>query len=678
MAQLDRGALDPSLPMPHTDSVLAPLRHGLSEYLAKRPRPSTPEAAENSKKKIEHPGPGFGLNTDLSPQNTPELLRLTLLDRTHGGVRSRVADPYLSNRKRENARRIAGLLLGAGHTVHQRFNVVDAIKEQDQLRSEETFQASRASRQRAEQVRLTLGTKYRWLERLVGEDAEQGDAGSAKETGAFSDTSADPEAQDSNGLHIPQGSAPGYNPLQVLRDKMVWVSLHEHVPPIPWRDIPLPCNAFSSRYSTSLQRKFLWGVELDECVYDFGWQKRNPHLMLGPDGGLKYPAMGDDESHLAIDNSRLHDRLWEATGSNDKHRARSPAAKLGHRFKSKARRLYGTAWSSLNSDDDHLAVESAFGHSSASGHLLSHSAQDLLATKSTDSLKNFFHRKPNSNAALSHLRLNSSGDDQEPRPPIIRVADELGNEKSLEDFHHETDIEEKTVSRNVSQIFAPSVEPEPRPETSPPTETQSSQDHLEKQPSNTDLLWRLSSLEISLSNHVAVNRNFLGNVVPRLTEITLSKLDRLIHHDINSLIRDVVHVNDEQIPRNEQLYSGLIGESKSLLHMANDKYAVQIDNLLSATDRSIGELNTSLLMDFKRISDDLDSILKLYLRGHVLPALTLEETYKFTEAGSYEIFYSLLENFIVISLRSVWVVVTIFKFSFSVLRFLFGVLTWWC
>lgn len=665
--------------MPHTDSVLAPLRHGLPENLAKRARPTTPEAVATSKKKIEHPGPGFGLNTDLSPQNSPVLRRPIHLEESQSRFHSQTSGHSPRNKKRENARRITGLLLGAGHTVHQRFNVVDAINEQDQSRPAETIHASRSSRQRAENVRITLGTKYRWLERLVGEDPEKDDISSDMDIDVGTDPSATPLAKNSNGSHSPLDSAPGYNPLQVLRDKMVWSSLHEHVPPIPWKDIPLPCNAFSNRYNINLHRRFLWGVELHDCVYDFGWQKRNPHLMLGPDGGLKYPAMGDDNSHLATDSSRLHDRLWEATGTGDKHRARSPAAKIGHRFKSKARRLYGSTWSSLNSEDDHLAVESAFGHSSASGHLLGHSSQDLLTTKSTDSLKNIFGRKPYSNGLTSQLRLNSSGDDLEPRPPIIRVADELGNEKSLEDINPEAQEEETLPSRNVSQVFAPSVESEPQPEVTPPADAaaQSSQD-LEKQPSNTDMLWLLTSLEVFLSNRVAVNRNFLANIVPRLTEVTLSKLDRLIHHDINKLIRDVVHINDEQIPRNEQLYSGLIGESKSLLHMANDKYAVQIDNLLSATDRSIGELNTSLLMDFKRINDDLDSIQKLFLRGHVLPALSLEETYKFSEAGGYEFFYSLLENFIVILLRTVWVAVTILKFSFSVLRFFFNLLTWWC
>lgn len=105
-------------------------------------------------------------------------------------------------------------------------------------------------------------------------------------------------------------------------------------------------------------------------------------------------------------------------------------------------------------------------------------------------------------------------------------------------------------------------------------------------------------------------------------------------------------------------------EIKSVIHMVNDVYSVKIDTLLSSSDRSISEINASLSLDLRKITEKLDYI------DHSISTnvfhTTLLKTKTINNGGwIYKVLYSCLENVIVILLRLTWIVVNVYK----ILRF---------
>ena len=103
-------------------------------------------------------------------------------------------------------------------------------------------------------------------------------------------------------------------------------------------------------------------------------------------------------------------------------------------------------------------------------------------------------------------------------------------------------------------------------------------------------------------------------------------------------------------------------EIKSVIHMVNDVYSVKIDTLLSSSDRSISEINASLSLDLRKITEKLDQ-LDFSLNKNIFKKAILKEKVNSHNVGLiYKILYSCLENIIVVLLRVIWIVVNIYKF----------------
>lgn len=134
-------------------------------------------------------------------------------------------------------------------------------------------------------------------------------------------------------------------------------------------------------------------------------------------------------------------------------------------------------------------------------------------------------------------------------------------------------------------------------------------------------------------------------------------------------------INDEHLPAYEQLYLGFMEEIKSVIHMVNDVYSVKIDTLLSSSDRSISEINASLSLDLRKITEKLDQ-LDFSLNKNIFKKAILKRKGEHSHNVGliYKILYSCLENIIVVLLRVIWIVVNIYKFLRYIVKLIFRIL----
>ncbi|GEQ69401.1 hypothetical protein JCM33374_g3073 [Metschnikowia sp. JCM 33374] len=265
-------------------------------------------------------------------------------------------------------------------------------------------------------------------------------------------------------------------------------------------------------------------------------------------------------------------------------------------------------------------------------------------------------------------------------PPHIIVGEgNSSNKRSNSDILEEDsvdDAEKRGDIDNINDVFfssAHSKQPSvPHLERSPVNRSTSS---VEAGPSHSSVLddVRLDAVGNSvkyLSVVSFLNTNFLESVYPVLLNSTISKLDTLLNEEMNRLLRSINRANCVVIPGRESLYRGFIEEAKSITHLANDHCAVKIDNLLSATDRSYGELNTSLIMELRKTNEKLDKLDRSLFSGVIRSSATIDERSQNYDLADHKFLYIALENAIVVFLRLVWIGVNIVKPVFVFVKFL--------
>lgn len=728
-------------------SPLAPLRMKLrptsTRRLRKRRSHKSPEAPQTPKVRNLHAshssdlddttqlqheqdcGPGFGFPV-ASPFELPEL-------------------PLAHDDEEiESAQRLATLLLSAGRTVNLRFNVVNPVR--PGLDGSLKLRILRSTQSRIDTVRAMFSLKYKWLE----------------------------ASQQTEGAH--PGVEGVYNPLQVIRNRLIRTKNHESAPYTAFKNFPLPCNAFSSHNRAGGRWSMAWGIELSELVYDMSWRQLHWHELKGPKGELWFPQ------------ERLHERLWQTqflspSHHNDALSNRPESVRSGTTRASKGSlprnksgaSLYpdvyaelgganssgasggsggstvmhtgaGTSSGSSNSgnatgpnssaittpngavsdtivangspngvvyDVSNNTTNDAIGNgngtynslgiggvssknasatnignssnvstngttggstnnSSYNGGLsiggLGNSSLSVgIGNASTGTLANASMNASlsasnggtitssnnlvtnNSNTATNNTSIGTRAStipNNGPRAPPIII---IGNDSTEELSETERVLDVPFSPLHLRSALNQAVNEEP-----PPSEEVS------------------DSIPPGLARHlrflakvIAVNTNFLNSVYPQMLEAIEFRLRAVIENDIHALLNLEVDVIDNVFPSHEAIYSGFLGECKSLIHMANVNYAVKIDHLLGSTDRSIGEINTSLAMDLRKASERLDRLNALFFGQPRLRSTSEHRT-----------LYAILENAIVITLRLVWVIVNLYKSVLTILRFFWRILGW--
>lgn len=169
--------------------------------------------------------------------------------------------------------------------------------------------------------------------------------------------------------------------------------------------------------------------------------------------------------------------------------------------------------------------------------------------------------------------------------------------------------------------------------------------------------------------------NYLTMEYPRYLELVDQKVQHITKELVYEILLRMSQINDEHLPGYEQLYLGFMEEIKSVIHLVNDVYSMKIDTLLSSSDRSISEINASLSLDLRKITEKLDQ-LDFSLNKNIFKKAILKRRGEQSHNVGliYKILYSCLENFIVVLLRLIWIVVNIYKILRYIVKLIFGIL----
>lgn len=417
-----------------------------------------------------------------------------------------------------------------------------------------------------------------------------------------------------------------YNPLQVIRNRKIREKYKEHPKPLSQKTLPLACNVFSKRNVPGRRPwKMVWLIELDELFYDLTWRTMHWHELKRSTGEIWFP----EEKHA---RNRIHDRLFKesptpkrrASGSSGDTVPRNSSPhrhRLRRRVKQQAKKFYGST-SSYSSDDSSIAVTKS---------------NDKPETKSRSNSQELWSKSRSNSQELWHLSAESSS---------------------------------KVEDLNVSKVSFRPVEREP---------PESKESDLGPVPSHVEGPGVLLIAEQNLryiESGLALKLNYLLKVYPHLVTSVNSKLNHILHEQCHEILRSSVRINDDILPAYENLSEGFNNEVKSLMQVVNDVYAMRTDNLLSTSDRSIGEINTSLSLELRKVNEKLDRLNVSLFSSVVSDALRENDlTINLKSAGDYRALYFCIENFIVIVLRLIWVTVNIYKLFAGALKLLWKLIT---
>lgn len=584
------------------------------------------------------PGFAFGVDFPLAPRPLSE---------------ASMTPPLAAN----NSGQMATVFLSAAKAAKEKYHVVDALHAKAPLlvltlQDGVSVTLTPTAKRRAEFVKSSLSLKYTWLFRV-----------------------AEPTVGDS-GTH--PGLDPGYNPLQVLRNrslrKKTGVDFSEST------TTPLPCDAFSAHAPVNGHPwKMLWGIDLHEFVADLAWRKTHWSQLRNAKGDLWYPEAYAAQNSAATNTKsrKLHDRLWREVDREPQ--TPEPTKPTKSNWKDRARRLYGAL--SLSAVDLRVLGNPL--------HTPLKSADILAPPKSTSVYLDRDARSQSADLAEYPYHTNQSqgsdgqnlnyaplpppqiiiGDHPLLRPDTYTGVSSGGEHTEISDHNHISDIGFRQV--HLKQSLVSLRERTPFYLSSVSVEAGPLQAELAKQQKVLAATGQMHYLEVLAT----LDANFLSSVYPQLIDSTSVLLDVLVEGEVHHVLRSINHFNAVLLPARENLYRGFIEEAKSITHLANVTCAVKIDNLLSSTDRSYGELNTSLIMELRKSNEKLDRLNRSLFTGVIANPALIDDTASRYELSNHKFLYIALENVIVVFLRLVWIGVNLAKPVVVFLRLIWKLFT---
>ncbi|ODV77613.1 uncharacterized protein CANTADRAFT_41573, partial [Suhomyces tanzawaensis NRRL Y-17324] len=518
-------------------------------------------------------------------------------------------------------------------------NILDPIND-NATPSVAGTEISRKTIIRAERVKSMISVKYLYIQRLY-EISEQ-------------------ETQH-------PGVEDVYNPLQIIRNRKIRAKYGEYPKPLSIKTLPLASNVFSKNNTNPKKPwKMLWAIELPEIMGNLLWSRSHWHELKNAKGQLWFPAERN-LSHSSSSSSaelkhRLHDKLFNdelkeessdkktrrrhlssTTTSNDSDghffkitSSRSPM-RLKDRMRKHTRKIYAHSSSSSNAGDDD---DGKLGYN---------------IPKIKDPMKDQIFKRVSTSPERS--------DESRPLDPTTPPAPKLRVISPTQELDV-NDVRIRSVDRRIGSVDD-SYEVVPLfGEDEPDSDVLA---EIVKCP-EPDL--RVKELQEAIKNFnyfeqvISLRMNYVVNIYPHLTKSIDTALEGILNEQLRELFELTMKISDEHLPIYEQLYSGFLNEVKAINHLINDDYSIKIDNLLSTSDRSIGEINTSLSLELRKINERIDKLNSSLFSNNVVTETfkDAELSLKLKNGNNYKILYSALENLIVILLKFIWVIVNIYKF----------------
>jgi hypothetical protein len=627
------------LPLTRTTSPLSPLRLTYDNEItsASIPRrvPSTEEESLVNKKHIN-------LDSFLNPERNNDDFSYNL-DFNHivssstedlNDMEQKSTKTQFTDEQIKKVMEVAKVFQDTRKVLKADSNIVDPLQaDGTHDTNHKKIHVSRAGHLRAEKVKAMFAVKYIYIQRQY--DVKEANKGK-------------PE--------LDNGVDGVYNPLQVIRNRKIRAKYHEYPKPLSIKTLPPACNVFSKHSRNKKMWKMVWSVELNELLCDFSWRVSHWNELVNAKKELWFPEASPhkhkhnhrhhNHHHKGHIRKRLHDKLFEErsdedgksskllstssqSDSNGSSTKSSSKLQLNLKLKSKPKKkLYNGSSSSSNVDDFSLLNDTKSDSNGSQGNLLKHTIvhQPLVAEEDSDGKDD----EPLTFASPARSPV-----------PVIKID-------SVEAL---SDVSIKSVTNlrpDIDQVI----------EDDETTETKCK------------IVLDAREVELSeifthfkyMNQFLKLKSNYLLEVYPRYTEMVNEQLDEIMSHQVYNILHSIVRINDQYLLSFETLYVSFSNEIEAIIRLVNDDHSIRVDNLLSSSDRSIGEINTSLASEVRKISERIDKLSGSLCDYDILTRSEHKSNFKMSlRESNYKPLYLILENFIVITLRLIWAIVNIYK-----------------
>lgn len=388
----------------------------------------------------------------------------------------------------------------------------------------------------------------------------------------------------------------------------------------------------------------VWQVDLTELTYDFNWRAQHWHELVNPLGELWFPPEDDgtgkhhhhhrhhDHHHPHLSNhhhhssekelSYIHDKLFEndatdeydSSNNSSKDDVTSMATRSRKRDKltSKIRRRSKSPYKKKKEQDSKEQLNDGFEYSGERSNADS-LGSNLFPMESNGSFKGNLLNDISIEPIKNHQRVLSSSDSNGQSNDGGTGTNITGSSSSKDS--DDLEIEELKALNN----------------------------YLQK-------LRKLDDLMNFGEHHLTVKEREYSQLI-----------------NFQKVIKE-----SEQIRQNSRYlkenvltkYDGLMNEkSSSLEYYQNEltnNYSPRVDKLLLLSDRTIGEVNTTLSLEVRKLSERLEKLGPSYKRAGSLVSLA----------------YWLLENLIVLLLWSIWIGFSIGRMFRFFIMLIWKVIKW--
>lgn len=602
-------------------------------------------------------------------------------DETNSSAESRLSASYLKEKGGEldedpndikKARQLVSIYLNTRNTMRADFNVVDPIAdstisgtEDNSSRSEDMFRVSRSTFTRAEKVKTMLSLKYLYIQKTYDWLIHNKDT------------------------NIHAGVEGVYNPLQVIRNRGMRYKGGEKRRIWTTNSLTLASSAFSSHNIHNNSKKkwtLVWEVDIYELLYDMSWRNSHWHELKRPDGSLWFPDLSksNHRHHRIKDSKKLHDRLFNDHDDGKLAMGSMDTSGVAHNSSDQLfNMLKGRTKKHKKRQNARKASFNSFHSSQSSMSYDGLLTDDQQKSSTSTSLRNTF------SPVLELASDNQKDDDASYKLTfdVKRQYTENSPSDSLQDPKN-VSSEKELDPKEFSITSVPFQPIESKKISNPPSAATlelksylNSQDvqNNTKDMNKQDLIYdhyRSIIIDLKYFNQVLSNRSFyLRTVHPALCSSLENKLNDIIYRQIKDMRELVVHIDGDFLSAYESLYNGFLEEIRSLIHVINDDYSVRVDNLMSNSDRSIGEITTSLSLELRKTNERLDK-LNTSLFGSIVNETLSDSSLsiKIMDSDSNRILYFFLENVIVVLLRTTWIVANIYRLFRGIIRILWNIL----
>ncbi len=429
-----------------------------------------------------------------------------------------------------------------------------------------------------------------------------------------------------------------YNPLQVIRNRRIRKKYHQP-PKLAIKTLPYASTVFSRS-----KHKLVWQVDLTELTYDFNWRAQHWHELVNPHGELWFPPEDDGTGkhhhhhrhhdhhhpHLSTHHhhssekelSYIHDKLFEndvtdeydSSNNSSKDDVTSMATRSRKRDKltSKIRRRSKSPYKKKKEQDSKEQLNDGFEYSGERSNADS-LGSNLFPMESNGSFKGNLLNDISIEPIKNHQRVLSSSDSNGQSNDGGTGTNITGSSSSKDS--DDLEIEELKALNN----------------------------YLQK-------LRKLDDLMNFGEHHLTVKEREYSQLI---------NFQKVIKES------EEIRQNSRYLKENVLAkYDGLMNEkSSSLEYYQNEltnNYSPRVDKLLLLSDRTIGEVNTTLSLEVRKLSERLEKLGPSYKRTGSLVSLA----------------YWLLENLIVLLLWSIWIGFSIGRMFRFFIMLIWKVIKW--